>query len=213
MIETLMQEWTCRCGTVNRTGFCSVCGKGAGRVDVNKIWSCVCGAVNLRDTCYACGRPKCDVTGVIDGVPAMPPAADEVKRLGDMIERLDTFLIELRVTLIKIREDVSLLDPKNGPLPATKDTVGTPENCMLEILRDWKPGDNSEARYPGIEPSNDLVIMPGGNGDWYVAVVSNGQGCMGKAIRLETSGGASTKCPGLTIAIADAYRAMKKAGY
>lgn len=137
-------------------------------------------------------------------------AYSEAKKLQDMIERLEGFLWELRACLFEIRDG----------LPITKNTcvdniTGTLKNCKLEVLKDWGPDTilDSEARYPGIEPKNDLVIMPGSNGDWYVAVVPNGQGCIGKAIRLETSGGASTKCPGLTTAIADAYRAMKKARY
>ena len=59
---------------------------------------------------------------------------------------------------------------------------------------------------------NELVIMQGGNGDWYVAVVPEGTGTIGRAVRLCTSGGASTHAPGLPSAIADAYRAMQQAG-
>jgi len=55
---------------------------------------------------------------------------------------------------------------------------------------------------------NELVIDQGGNGDWYVSVVSEGEGTIGRAVRICTSGGASSRCPGLTKAIADAYRAM-----
>lgn len=52
-----------------------------------------------------------------------------------------------------------------------------------------------------------LVIFPGGNGDWYVQVApKNGRTTEG--VRLCTSGGASSHCPGLTAAIAEAYRAM-----
>jgi len=55
---------------------------------------------------------------------------------------------------------------------------------------------------------NELVIMQGGNGDWYVAVVPEGEGTIGRAVRLCTSGGASSRCPGLTGAIANAFRAI-----
>lgn len=55
-----------------------------------------------------------------------------------------------------------------------------------------------------------LVIFPGGNGDWYVQVAPK-NGRTSEGVRLATSGGASTNCPGLTIAIADAYRAMQRA--
>jgi hypothetical protein len=58
---------------------------------------------------------------------------------------------------------------------------------------------------------NELVIQFGDNGDWYVSVVPEGQGAMGKAMRISTSGGASTACPGLGVAIANAFRAIAKA--
>ena len=58
---------------------------------------------------------------------------------------------------------------------------------------------------------NELVIQFGGNGDWYVSVVPEGTGSMGKAVRICTSGGAASACPGLPSAIADAFRAIKKA--
>ncbi len=57
---------------------------------------------------------------------------------------------------------------------------------------------------------NELVILPGGNGDWYVSVVPEGQGCAGKGVRICTSGGASKAAPGLPGAIADAYRAIQR---
>jgi len=52
-----------------------------------------------------------------------------------------------------------------------------------------------------------LVIFCGGNGDWYVQVAPK-HGRTMEGVRLCTSGGASSHCPGLTVAIADAYRAM-----
>lgn len=52
-----------------------------------------------------------------------------------------------------------------------------------------------------------LVIFPGGNGDWYVQVAP-AHGRTTEGVRLCTSGGASSQCPGLTSAIAMAYRAM-----
>lgn len=57
---------------------------------------------------------------------------------------------------------------------------------------------------------NELVIMQGGNGDWYVSVVPEGTGTLGKAVRICTSGGAASAAPGLGVAIADAYRAILK---
>lgn len=58
------------------------------------------------------------------------------------------------------------------------------------------------------EDQRSLVIFQGGNGDWYVQVAPK-HGRTMDGVRLCTSGGASTKCPGLTVAIAEAYRAIK----
>jgi hypothetical protein len=58
---------------------------------------------------------------------------------------------------------------------------------------------------------NELVITQGGNGDWYVATVPEGHGAAGRGVRICTSGGASTRCPGLAPAIANAFRAIAKA--
>ena len=58
---------------------------------------------------------------------------------------------------------------------------------------------------------NELVISYGNNGDWYVAVVPEGEGTLGRGVRLCTSGGASSKAPGLAPAIADAFRAIARA--
>lgn len=55
---------------------------------------------------------------------------------------------------------------------------------------------------------NELCIFFGDNGDWYVSVAPEGEGTLGRGVRLCTSGGASLRCPGLTIAISDAYRAI-----
>ncbi len=60
---------------------------------------------------------------------------------------------------------------------------------------------------------NELVISFGGNGDWYVAVVPEGQeGTIGHSVRICTSGGASSAVPGLAPAIADMFRALLSAG-
>lgn len=58
---------------------------------------------------------------------------------------------------------------------------------------------------------NELVIGFGGNGDWYLAVVPEGQGTIGRAVRICTSGGASSAVPGLAPAIANAFRAIMDA--
>ena len=62
-----------------------------------------------------------------------------------------------------------------------------------------------------VESQRALVIFPGGNGDWYVQVAP-AHGRTTEGVRICTSGGAATSCPGLGVAIADAYRAMKAAG-
>lgn len=63
-----------------------------------------------------------------------------------------------------------------------------------------------------LEDQLGLFITAGGNGDWYVGVspASNPNATI-NAVRLCTSGGASTLAPGLTWAIADAYHAIQAA--
>ena len=58
---------------------------------------------------------------------------------------------------------------------------------------------------------HELVIQRGGNGDWYVSVIPAGQRMATPHVRLSTSGGAASACPGLTVAISNAYRAMRDA--
>jgi hypothetical protein len=60
------------------------------------------------------------------------------------------------------------------------------------------------------EDQHTLVIMNGGNGDWYVGV-GDINGRASAFVRLCTSGGASSQCPGLAVAVADAYRSMQAA--
>lgn len=71
--------------------------------------------------------------------------------------------------------------------------------------------DMNEARYltddRDASRRNELVILQGNNGDWYVGVCPEGEGCIG-LVRLSTSGGASSRCPGLTTAIAEAFRCI-----
>ncbi len=63
-----------------------------------------------------------------------------------------------------------------------------------------------------LEEQRTLVIFPGGNGDWYVQVAGvNGRSMDG--VRICTSGGASQACPGLSAALAEAYRCMVAAGH
>jgi len=85
-----------------------------------------------------------------------------------------------------------------------------PHTVSLEMAKRLK-----EAGFPSDDcDKNDkyeLVIHLGGNGDWYIATVPEGEGCVGRAVRLCTSGGASTKAPGLTVAISNAFSAIIKA--
>ena len=60
------------------------------------------------------------------------------------------------------------------------------------------------------EDLRTLVIFHGGNGDWYVQVAGK-NGRAQEGVRICTSGGAATQCPGLGVAIAEAYRAIKAA--
>lgn len=89
---------------------------------------------------------------------------------------------------------------------------------VISSLKHFKEGiamkENqiTEARYLSDdrdeESPKELLIEPGGNGDWYVGVVEKGAGGVGRSIRICTSGGASTKVPGLGQAIATAFRIL-----
>lgn len=84
------------------------------------------------------------------------------------------------------------------------------EMVNAEMVPKW----DDEARYltdDRDQPDrHELKIMQGGNGDWYVSVLPEGDR-LGPSVRLCTSGGASFAAPGLTVAIAQAYRAMLSA--
>ena len=69
----------------------------------------------------------------------------------------------------------------------------------------------TDDRDHAVEDQRVLVIFPGGNGDWYVQVGPAPHGRTTEGVRICTSGGAATHCPGLGVAIADAYRAMQAA--
>ena len=75
-------------------------------------------------------------------------------------------------------------------------------------------GDITEVRYLSDdrdeEKPNELVIFFGGNGDWYVGVAPQGEGTIGRGVRICTSGGAASAVPGLGIAIANAFRALAR---
>lgn len=75
--------------------------------------------------------------------------------------------------------------------------------------------DIAEVRYltddRDLRCRHELVIGQGGNGDWYIAVVPEGEGTLGRSVRLCTSGGASSIAPGLVPAIAEAFRSLSAA--
>jgi hypothetical protein len=58
-------------------------------------------------------------------------------------------------------------------------------------------------------PRYELMLMQGGDGDWYVSVLPEGYK-IGPTVRLCTSGGAASAAPGLTEAISQAYRALAR---
>lgn len=61
------------------------------------------------------------------------------------------------------------------------------------------------------EAPHEIVIAQGGNQDWYVSVMPQGDRFTEACVRLCTSGGASSAVPGLTIGIAKSYRALWEA--
>lgn len=60
-----------------------------------------------------------------------------------------------------------------------------------------------------LEERHKVTIFPGGNGDWYISTHPEDQRMGLHGVRLSTSGGASRAAPGLTIAVARAYRALR----
>ena len=78
------------------------------------------------------------------------------------------------------------------------------------------PGAVEERRYltdnRDLEGRYELVVGMGGNGDWYVAVVPEGTGTMGRAVRICTSGGAQSARPGMPLAIKRLWDTMKEPG-
>ncbi len=73
------ESWTCSCGTVNTSKFCTEC--GAKKPAETKGWTCTCGAVNLGKFCMECGAKKpaeaplyrCDKCGWEPEDPYHPP--------------------------------------------------------------------------------------------------------------------------------------------
>ena len=88
-----------------------------------------------------------------------------------------------------------------------------------ECAREWRThGDAHKFQPERVEYLTDdrdaagrhrmkLIILYGRNGDWYVTTCPEGErGIYG--VRLRTSGGASSRAPGLCPGIAEAFRAI-----
>ena len=53
-----LPTWVCACGSINRSRFCTECGKSSGR------WLCTCGNLNTTPFCPECGSPAKNGTHV-----------------------------------------------------------------------------------------------------------------------------------------------------
>lgn len=73
-------------------------------------------------------------------------------------------------------------------------------------------GENQEVRYLTDDRDSrclhELIIMPGGNGDWYIGVAPEGEFTPGRMVRICTSGGAARRVPGVGQRIAEIYRIL-----
>lgn len=78
-------------------------------------------------------------------------------------------------------------------------SVGRPPVRWLTDDRDGPAGERAE-----------LTIFQGENGDWYVGVSAEGSWPMLTTVRICTSGGAASECPGLVDAIWRAYTALER---
>lgn len=59
------------------------------------------------------------------------------------------------------------------------------------------------------ETGKVMRIFMAGNGDWYVSIGPKEERLHENCVRIRTSGGASFRCPGLSVAIANAYDAIR----
>lgn len=114
---------------------------------------------------------------------------------------------DTRESCVQVVEDA--IKALRSPAPAGAETaedgigVGPGDERWGEPMR-WLTDDRD------MPDRLDLVIMPGGNGDWYVSVVPEGQ-FAARGVRICTSGGAASAAPELPRAMAMAYWAMLRA--
>ena len=55
-VQSSQDGWTCICGTVNTSNFCSNCGTA------KPVWTCSCGTENTGNFCGNCGKQKGEYT-------------------------------------------------------------------------------------------------------------------------------------------------------
>jgi hypothetical protein len=115
---------------------------------------------------------------------------DTTTSLHHMIARLRA---QLAVTCHACR--VRLIQPMTPPTASTV-TFENPISTVRYLTDDR----DHEIRH-------ELCITMGGNGDWYVSVVKEGDAPV-TGVRISTSGGAASAAPGLGVAIAQAFRAL-----
>lgn len=127
-------------------------------------------------------------------------------------ERLLRWILRFRRRCVVLAYPTDYLDNAMPPLPSVRADSEASLHAdagarFVDCLQD-RVMYLSDDRDHSPEDLRSLVILQGGNGDWYVQVAgANGRTFEG--VRICTSGGASTHCPGLGVAIADAFRAMK----
>ena len=59
-----------------------------------------------------------------------------------------------------------------------------------------------------VRDRKELIIGWSANGDYYISIAPEGQATAGKAVRICTSGGASSRNPKLVRAVSDMFQAL-----